>query len=107
MKNGSVAQLDRASHYGCEGLGFESLQGHEEACKSLTFRLFLWVPPKLSPIHFALYVMLNYFGNSVKDGEVNDAVAPPRNAARQVPPYADSWASVRDAIEHRYRKEIE
>ena len=29
--NGSVAQLDRASHYGCEGLGFESLQGHEEA----------------------------------------------------------------------------
>ena len=40
-ENGSVAQLDRASHYGCEGLGFESLQGHEEACKSLTYRLFL------------------------------------------------------------------
>ena len=29
--NGPVAQLDRASHYGCEGLGFESLQGHREA----------------------------------------------------------------------------
>ena len=29
--NGSVAQLDRASHYGCEGLGFESLQGHRKA----------------------------------------------------------------------------
>ena len=27
-KFGPVAQLDRASHYGCEGLGFESLQGH-------------------------------------------------------------------------------
>ena len=38
---GPVAQLDRASHYGCEGLGFESLQGHKEACKSLTCRLFL------------------------------------------------------------------
>lgn len=40
-EHGSVAQLDRASHYGCEGLGFESLQGHEEACKLLTCRLFL------------------------------------------------------------------
>ena len=30
-EHGSVAQLDRASHYGCEGLGFESLQGHREA----------------------------------------------------------------------------
>ena len=40
IDNGPVAQLDRASHYGCEGLGFESLQGHEEACKSLTCRLF-------------------------------------------------------------------
>ena len=29
-ENGSVAQLDRASHYGCEGLGFESLQGHQD-----------------------------------------------------------------------------
>ena len=31
IDNGPVAQLDRASHYGCEGLGFESLQGHREA----------------------------------------------------------------------------
>ena len=30
-EKGPVAQLDRASHYGCEGLGFESLQGHREA----------------------------------------------------------------------------
>ena len=29
--DGSVAQLDRASHYGCEGLGFESLQSHERS----------------------------------------------------------------------------
>jgi len=34
--NGIVAQLDRASHYGCEGLGFESLQCHKEATKSPT-----------------------------------------------------------------------
>jgi hypothetical protein len=34
--NGIVAQLDRASHYGCEGLGFESLQCHQEATKSPT-----------------------------------------------------------------------
>lgn len=27
--NGFVAQLDRASHYGWEGLGFESLQDHQ------------------------------------------------------------------------------
>ena len=26
---GSVAQLDRASHYGCEGLRFESLRDHK------------------------------------------------------------------------------
>ena len=31
IDNGPVAQLDRASHYGCEGLGFESLQGHERS----------------------------------------------------------------------------
>ena len=30
-EQGPVAQLDRASHYGCEGLGFESLQGHERS----------------------------------------------------------------------------
>ena len=29
-EDGPVAQLDRASHYGCEGLGFESLQGHKK-----------------------------------------------------------------------------
>ena len=29
-EKGPVAQLDRASHYGCEGLGFESLQSHNK-----------------------------------------------------------------------------
>ena len=28
LANGLVAQLDRASDYGSEGLGFESLRGH-------------------------------------------------------------------------------
>ena len=28
-KEGPVAQLDRALHYGCSGWGFESLQVHE------------------------------------------------------------------------------
>ena len=38
--NGSVAQLDRASHYGCEGLGFESLQGHERSLVATATGLF-------------------------------------------------------------------
>ncbi len=29
-RHGFVAQLDRASDYGSEGLGFESLQDHQE-----------------------------------------------------------------------------
>lgn len=49
--HGSVAQLDRASHYGCEGLGFESLQGHEEAWLPLATGLFC------SPL-FALFLSL-------------------------------------------------
>ena len=32
-KAGCVAQLDRASDYGSEGLGFESLRGHKEPKK--------------------------------------------------------------------------
>ena len=40
-KNGSVAQLDRASHYGCEGLGFESLQGHRIARLLIAVGLFV------------------------------------------------------------------
>ena len=31
--NAFVAQLDRASHYGWEGLGFESLQVHDEGAR--------------------------------------------------------------------------
>ena len=38
--NGSVAQLDRASHYGCEGLGFESLQSHERSPIAIAVGLF-------------------------------------------------------------------
>ena len=41
MKKGSVAQLNRASDYGSEGWGFESLRSHkknkalQEFCKAL------------------------------------------------------------------------
>lgn len=37
--NGSVAQLDRALHYGCRGLGFDSLLSH----KSLLSRRLFYV----------------------------------------------------------------
>ena len=43
IDNGPVAQLDRASHYGCEGLGFESLQGHREARLQLQSGFSFWV----------------------------------------------------------------
>ena len=37
---GSVAQLNRASDYGSEGLGFESLRNHERDCISSTISFF-------------------------------------------------------------------
>ena len=43
---GSVAQLDRASHYGCEGLGFESLQSHNNK-KSFTHNVGLFLYQRL------------------------------------------------------------
>ena len=50
-KAGRVAQLDRASDYGSEGLGFESLRGHKEPKKALQRKLrgfFISKRPKLA-----------------------------------------------------------
>ena len=40
---GPVAQLDRASHYGCEGLGFDSLRVHKSRKRRKA--LFAFVDP--------------------------------------------------------------
>ena len=46
---GAVAQLNRASDYGSEGLGFESLQRHKVSEG--------WIFPILT--HFVVYAMLS------------------------------------------------
>ena len=52
-KLGAVAQLNRASDYGSEGLGFESLQRHQSKKHSS-----VWKRPNIRP--FFLYPALSY-----------------------------------------------
>jgi hypothetical protein len=44
-KNGSVAQLNRASDYGSEGYRFESCRSHKTVCKFIKFANRFSYPP--------------------------------------------------------------
>lgn len=77
--NGIVAQLDRASHYGCEGLGFESLQCHHQATKSPTKVGDFWFEGvthshshPVSPTHSHFEILVK--GSDQRKGEIENDV---------------------------------